>query len=320
MAETTSAAEECRKQALRWLLRRHSGNFGRREQAALERWLEESPANRMAFEALQASWRALPRPPAAALADARRYRISSTPGFWRPALAAGLLAAVAVGYREGWPLAVEGVHETAKGESRTIDLPDGSRLQLNTASEVAVHYGWMRRSVEIRRGEALMTVAPGRLRPFEVAAAGGTIRDIGTRFDVDLRPRGARVTVLEGAVDVVLAASGEQRRADAGQTLAYEPERIAGEPAAADVEALSAWREGKLVFHAMPLRETLAEFARYHDLNFRVDDAELARWPISGVFSSGELEAFLAGLEAVLPVEVRRGSKGEVLVARRKRG
>jgi transmembrane sensor len=315
-------SQELRKQALHWLVRQHSGRFSRSDQTALDLWLAEAPANRQVFEALNASWRSLPQP-GAAVRDARRYqppRYAARRGYyWQPILAACLLLALGTGYREGWPLSVESVQRTAKGEHRSWELPDGSLLELNTATEVAVRYGWHSRTVEIRQGEALFSVAPGKLRPFRVLAAGATIRDIGTRFDVDLRPPETRVTVLEGAVDVRLAGgSGEQRRAAAGQSLAYEPARIVSEPTGADLEAISAWREGKLVFRAKPLRAALEEFSRYHDLTFRISDTELAHWPISGVFASRELKAFLATLEEILPVHIRRGFNNEVLVVRRK--
>jgi transmembrane sensor len=124
--------------------------------------------------------------------------------------------------------------------------------------------------------------------------------------------------VLEGAVDVRLAATGEHRHANSGQTMLYEPARVLAEPAAADLATVSAWREGKLVFRGKALGEALEEFGRYHDFTFRIADRELARWPISGVFATRELGAFLRGLEAVLPVTVEHGPQGRVSIARRK--
>jgi FecR protein. len=110
------------------------------------------------------------------------------------ASAASLLFAVGLGIKEGWPLVDGRVLQTAKGELRQITLADGSLIELNSDTELAVHYSWLGRSLELVRGEALFSVAPGKWRPFEVSAGGGKLRDIGTRFDVaiGLRQTGFR--------------------------------------------------------------------------------------------------------------------------------
>src|SRR5690606_15341012 len=77
----------------------------------------------------------------------------------------------------------EQVFTTLHGEQRTWRLPDGSTLQMNTDSELAVRYGAGLREVEIRRGQAYFDVAADP-RPFRVRAGTTLIEDIGTAFDV----------------------------------------------------------------------------------------------------------------------------------------
>ncbi|MGX2041730.1 FecR family protein [Methylocaldum sp. MU1018] len=320
MADPISPSDGIRERALYWLTRIQSGEANAADRAALERWLAASPAHRQAYAALRAAWSELPLP-AAELAAARRYvhRRSSPWRAWSAAVAALLVMAVGLAAFEGWPLADTGVYRTAKGERRTAILPDGSQVELNSDTVLAVRYGWSSRSVELARGEALFSIAAGKLRPFEVKAAGGLIRDIGTRFDVDLRPGSVRVAVLEGAVRIRLSGTGKERQVNEGQTAGYSAAGVLTEAAPADLSAATAWREGKLVFRAAPLSAVFAELGRYHAATFRIADPGLERLSLSGVFHNDDLPLFLATLEAVLPVKTRQTGDGSIVVERAKR-
>ena len=70
----------------------------------------------------------------------------------------------------------ETVAKTTVGERRTVKLPDGSSVELNTASELAVRYTASARAIRLTRGEAYFTVASDPQRPFSVHAADRTRR------------------------------------------------------------------------------------------------------------------------------------------------
>ena len=95
---------------------------------------------------------------------------------------------------------MKSVAETAVGEQRTVTLPDGSSVELNTASQVAIRYTARTRAVQLTRGEAHFTVASDRSRPFSVHAAGRVVTAVGTAFTVQLRRDAVEVTVAEGRV------------------------------------------------------------------------------------------------------------------------
>jgi len=234
------------------------------------------------------------------------------------ASAASLLFAVGLGIKEGWPLVDGRVLQTAKGELRQITLADGSLIELNSDTELAVHYGWLGRSLELVRGEALFSVAPGKWRPFEVSAGGGKLRDIGTRFDVAIGPSANRISVLEGAIDLRLPATGEQRQTGVGQMMTYNAATVLSEPAAADVKTFAVWRNRKLIFRNTQLSEVARELERYHPVHVRLVDPSLNNLTLGGVFDNNDLERFLATLEAVLPVDIKRAKNGDVLIDRRR--
>lgn len=308
-----------RRQAIAWLVSKQSGAFSAEERQAFERWLAADPDHSRIYRQIEAAWMGLPCPSielaAARKKDRRLWRHSQRLAL---AIAASMALAVGLCAWEGWPLADNSVFRTAKGERRNITLADGSSVELNSDSELAVYYSWRGRSLALLRGEALFGVAPGKLRPFEVTAGGGRIRDIGTRFDVVVGASQNRVSVLEGAIDLRLAATGDQRQTLAGQAITYNAVTVLSEPEAADVKALTAWHTGKLIFRNTPLSEVLNKLERYHPVHFRLAEPSLAFLPLGGVFDNNDLERFLVTLEAVLPVDIKRDKNGDVLIDRRR--
>lgn len=320
MANPVSPSDGIRERALYWLVRVHSGEMSAAERAAFERWLTARPEHRQAYEALCTAWSDLPRQEAE-LAAARRYvrRRGFSRRTWSAAVAAVLVLAMGLSVFEGWPLADTSVYRTAKGERRAVTLPDGTQVELNGDTVLALRYGWSSRSAELAQGEALFAVAPGKLRPFQVRASGGLIRDIGTRFDVDLRPGSVRVAVLEGAVRIHLTDTGKERQVNERQMASYSPAGMLTETEPADLAAATAWREGKLIFRTTPLPEILAALGRYHPVAFRLADPALERLSLSGVFEVDDLPLFLATLEAAMPVKTRQAEDGSIVVERANR-
>ena len=294
------------------------GAFAAAERQRFEQWLAADPLHRRIYEQVERVWGDLPRPQAE-LSVARKKN-SRLELCYRPLLsacAASLLLAVGLCIKEGWPLVDNSVFQTAKGELRQITLADGSQLELNSDTELAVHYTWLGRSLELVRGEALFSVAPGKLRPFEVLAGGGRLRDIGTRFDVAIGSSANRISVLEGPIDLNLPATGEQRKTGAGQVMTYNAATVLSEPVAADVKTFAVWRNHKLIFRNTQLSEVAKELERYHPVHVRLADPSLNSLTLGGVFDNNDLERFLATLEAVLPVEIKRDKNGDVLIDRR---
>ncbi len=112
-------------------------------------------------------------------------------------------------------------------------------------------------------GQGYFQVQPDAARPFVVEAANGWTRAGAPPFDVDLRPDGVAVTVVEGVVAVGLAgeaAAGVTLHAD--QALHYGPLGLAA-PQAVDPAIATAWRRGKLIFNRRPLGDVVGELQRH---------------------------------------------------------
>jgi len=222
---------------------------------------------------------------------------------------------------------------TALGEHKQFTLPDGSHVELNSASRLLVNFSPLVRMTELEAGEALFEVTHESTRPFRVKSGRSVIEDIGTSFDVYKKPHSTLVSVVEGRIKVypgIIAASHfgpsdgwTQKRAAGSNTLRSEihkgqqielPEDSAGSPhfrssmSDADLSRLTAWREGRVEFEydGEPLAQAVEQFGRYHPAKFVFADKALRKLSISGSFRTSNLDDFLMALRNEFHIQSKR--------------
>ncbi|HTP40979.1 MAG TPA: FecR domain-containing protein [Nitrospiria bacterium] len=291
----------------------HSGAWTTADDRRLADWLAADPAHRQAYQRVSQLWEAagdlrLPVP-----ASSARCR---HPLFLRrhaSALAAALIVAVlfvpvGVQLKQWW----DGVpHRVVVriAEQKTLQLPDGSSIVLDADSELIYQVGYGRRRATLQRGEALFSVAHDARRPFEVTAGAGRMIDLGTTFDLEVRHGAVRVSVLEGHVGIV-STDGALKLA-AGQRAGYDTTGVLSTVGPAD-ESVADWRNGRRVFHDMPLGRVLEYFERYHSVRIELSDPALRKLHVSGVFRMTDLRTFLATLQGSFPIHVRWVDAGHI--------
>lgn len=190
---------------------------------------------------------------------------------------------------------------TAVGELRESELPDGSRLTLNTDSAVDLRFDAERRRLRLLQGELLLSVRD-EARPFGVEVGAGTLLAREARFSLHERGAQARLVVLEGSVRVV-PRDGAAVRVDAGRQGLFDA-RAVGPLTTADASAV-AWARGMLMADRMPLGDFVVELSRYRRGVLRCAP-ELAGLAISGAFPVRDIDRSLGMLEATYALRVRR--------------
>ena len=314
--------------AVDWFVRLNSGDVAestRQEHAA---WLAEDDRNRERFENVQRSMRDL-----APLDDWMHTEVNRlnarvmTRRAWRNRGLVGLgSAAAAVAAVTFW-IAMDAAdfYTTEQAEQREISLDDGSRIHLNSASSGAVRYSPEERTVELNSGEGVFDVSRDAQRPFVVAAADAEVVAIGTQFRVRLFGGDVTVTVLEGAVAVFnrpgsgAASAPGSPRSEPEPTLLYANDQVTmsnGVMAAVEsvnASVATAWREGKLIYDATPLREVVAEMSRYTAIELAVADG-VPDHPITGLIQIRSPDAMLRFISNAVPVTPVRASKERIVL------
>jgi len=213
-------------------------------------------------------------------------------------------------------LASQGIYETAIGDHSTVELSDGSRLDMNTNSRVRVLYSDSQRLIFLERGEINIEVTPDKSRPLSVVVGDRFIRAVGTAFNVRLnssqeielvvshgkvlvgvrpeQPGGARnqQTLNTGMDDsgLMVEKGGFVVLSDATP----EVETLAPE----EIEVRLSWAEGNLIFRGEPLAEIVDEISRYTTVEFVFLDEDIKTVRVAGLFKSGDVAGFLATLQS----------------------
>lgn len=313
-----------RDEAAQWFVRLQAPVMSVEERQRFDAWLDEHPNHRNEIQLLQGIWSAtdlLPRERLQALCEPPARRATPRP-LLRYAVAAGLLAVtVGLGLFSGLGSSADysGEFATALGERRHIALPDGSVIDLNSRSRVRIQFAHHQRWVELAEGEALFRVEHDADRPFTVDAGNGQVTVTGTRFDVRRDLDKTRVAVEQGSVKVQGRDLSEARFVSltAGLGTQIDAQGKVATPYAIDADALTAWRNGKLVFNNASLNEVVEEVSRYRAKPLRVGSPAVGNLRLTSVFRSDNPEALLKALPNILPVAVRTLEDGsQEIIAR----
>jgi transmembrane sensor len=298
------ADERLAEIAAGWVARLQSSDATEKDWAAFQRWRSEHASHAAAYAELSALWSDLKDVSLASSTKVRKTKVS------RPA-AASIVAICLIGvlsltlYRMGLIDRWRSDYYTGVGEVRAITLEDGTRIDLNTDTVIAVQYSQAERRVVLLRGEAFFDVAKNPQRPFVVESELLSATAIGTHYAVRARSSSQpqQVQVEEGRVavqgprDAAVLASGDAAILDAEGALNV---------GRADVANETAWRDGKLVFSGIPLHDVLETLSKYRYGRIVIVDDAAANEKVSGVFDLKDTDGALRVLETSLPVTITR--------------
>lgn len=320
--------DAARERAALWCVRLADDDLSRAEHEELQAWFDADEAHRGLLDDAVTAWRAVEEQAASpgmialrgeALEDLRRAqrerwaRPTQRPALWT-ALAASLVVAVAAGV--AWRASLPDVYRTTEGERRIVELADGSRASLDSATVLKVKYESGRRRLWLDSGRAKFSVAKDPLRPFSVAAGDKLVVATGTVFSVERLTGQMRVVLYEGHVAVLDDKTGHSETpvpikigaVPAEKLLTPDHELVTSTSSDATVVSPTdpararSWENGQLVFQDEPMDLAVERVNRYARDKLRIGDPGVGRLRISGVFTSGDTSAFVDGVTAVLPV------------------
>lgn len=310
---SASVSPEVLEEAAEWLMRLNSGDTCDADKAAWSRWRASSPERERAWQRAELLLGKLGSlPPALAMpaldrpADPQRRAAITRLAVLLALVPAGWMA-LSLSERQGWMAD----YRSVVGECRELLLADGTRVFLNTDSAIDVRFDAGQRLIRLIRGEILVQTAPDNVeppRPLRVATDHGRLQAMGTRFSV--RERGGRtyLAVLEGAIRLE-AASGRTLPliVEAGEQTDFDADSVA--PVRRADDGATAWTQGMLLADRMPLKDFVAELARYGHGFIRCDPA-IAGLLVSGAFPVTDRRRTLKMLSATYSLSVTEHMSG----------
>jgi len=317
MKKTGSETKQTpREEAAYWQSRLMSGAMLDQERAAFDAWRAASAENRTAFDELTKALEVVDQASSEALAQAFEEELealahaTSRSRIQFAAIAATFILVVAavagVAWRGFSPVDTER-YATLTGEMKKVDLKDGSVIELNTSSAIAVAYNRSTRDVSLTAGEALFTVERDRKRPFIVATAQAEIVVTGTVFDIDVFGGESVVSVVSGVVDVRPKGGGSVTLL-AGDRVVVDAAGVAGDVQRFDANQTIAWRHGKLRYREAPLGSVVEDLNRYFEKQIVLADPGLETLPVSGDFDADDQSTAVNALALSFSLTVTEGA------------
>jgi transmembrane sensor len=319
-------SQDIEARAAEWLMRREQPLWSQADQAALDRWLDESMSHKAAFWRLEHAWQMADRIGALSARDiAPRPSRTGLPLKWwqASALAASLLLAIAfIGLHSRPTLSPQpsvDAFDTDIGGHRIVPLVDGSRIELNTATNLRTLISKKRRDVWLDRGEAFFEVAHIEGSTFAVHAGPRLITVVGTQFSVRRDGDNVTVAVVQGRVrveDTTPGASSASITVTPGDVAIGlgSSMMVVSKPVAA-VEDKLTWRDGRLVFDGTSLAEVVDDFNRYNRQQLLISDPAVAAIRISGTFKASNVEAFVRLLKEAYGLKVELTADGKLKIS-----
>lgn len=312
------------QEAADWLIRLQRPEVDETDWLAFDAWLS-APGAQAAYDAVQAVDEEIFQRGAAVrgeLAEPRRVAAKRTPLIdWRWLGGLGLAAAaaaVAIAVAPWGDLLPQPdtLYTTDKGESRTLELADGSRVDMNTDSHLSVRLDKDARRVTVHEGQALFDVAHDRARPFLITAGDETVRVVGTKFDVRRRDGQLSVTVLRGLVEVSTDGEDNPVRLHPGQMLEHVEGASGVSIRSVAAEDQIGWRSGRLVYRDQPLGRIVSDLNHYFVRPIRLDGENTATLRFSGVLIVDGQDAMVRRLTSLMPLSATPTNDSIVLRGR----
>lgn len=311
MKPAADEGEPLRGEAVDWLMRLQAAPGDAAVRAAFDAWLETSEDHRRAWQSVSRVWclsEGLPATDVPAADNVVPLPRARRIGRAFAIAAAALAACIALYFAPVLQLHLQADHMTSVAELSDVALEDGSVVQLDAGSAIAVRYGTARREVVLLAGRAFFDVVPAKDLPFVVVADDVTVSVTGTAFDVRSGSDGVSVAVQSGTVEVGL--DGGARLAGTltrGQRLSVS--RGTRQVVKSEIvpEDVASWRERRLIVDGVTLAEVVEELGRHYHGFIVLRDRSLAERRITGVF---DLRRPIEALNAV--AKTQRGSVTEI--------
>jgi hypothetical protein len=155
--------------------------------------------------------------------------------------------------------------ETPFGGKYQINLPDGSKVWLNSASSLRfpAFFSGKTREVELN-GEAFFDVAKNPDMPFKVVTKDQIVEVLGTQFNINsyADEESFKTTLIEGSVKVIykdriiLLNPGQQ----------FQPSLKSSKVIEADTEEVTAWKNGYFLFKDEDIQSIMRKISRWYNV------------------------------------------------------
>lgn len=242
------------------------------------------------------------------LTGRKRMRVSARksgwPVYWRVAAVILLALAGAMAVYQIHTAQTETISplitvvETPYGVKKSIKLPDGTRVMMNSGTQLIypTEFAADNRTITFK-GEAFFEVAKDPKRPFIIQAGDVTTRVLGTSFNIRRfeEDNEISVAVYTGKVAVKTQA-GQYNLLYPSDMGIFHRDRREFERITFDKNNVCEWTQGILSFHNEDLRTVFNKLEKWYGVKFDIADDVVLQGKYSGEYKQKSLELVLEGM------------------------
>ena len=197
--------------------------------------------------------------------------------------------------------------KTLASQKTTIELPDNSKVILNTASEITFNSKqWDSKRAVNLEGEAYFKVAQGKT--FDVITQDGTVTVVGTEFNVKQRDSYFEVQCFEGIVKVV--SDTISRKLFVGDTFLILNDNFTQGSIKTDVPF---WTTNVSRFNTLPFSEVVSELERQFNVKVDIKNVDKNRL-FTGGFDHSNLENALIAITQPMNLVYTMNASNSVVI------
>lgn len=196
---------------------------------------------------------------------------------------------------------------------KTVTLPDGSVVSLNTQSEISFDNSFGDKSRDISLlGEAFFEVAKDISKPFVVKSGSAFVKVLGTSFNVNAKGAVVKVVVKTGRVEVSNKTQFEHVVLLPGDEAIFIDDSKIHKQTNSNYNYLS-WLDKKLVFKSLPLSIVVNDLMKTYNCNIVLSDTSISNYKITSTFNNVPLNDVLQSIALTFNLSIENRDNKYIL-------
>ncbi len=194
-----------------------------------------------------------------------------------------------------------------KGKRSSLTFSDGTRLYLNSGSQVIYPVTFNKKSREIYvRGEAYLEVAKDAGWPFIVKTDHLSVKVLGTEFNIKSYPdeTNSSVVLVKGSVQAIVKSQKILMKESQLFTLDNTTEKTSLRKT--DVLEYVSWKDGWMYCTNERIEDIARKLSRYYDVNIQINDDKVKDMTLTGKLDlQTEYQEILNVISFIAPVDYK---------------
>ena len=193
-----------------------------------------------------------------------------------------------------------------RGEKSELILPDGSKVWVNSESNISYPSNFMEGNRQIKlNGEAYFEVEKLEDMTFTVSTIDYNIKVLGTKFNVMAYKEFGRTetSLVDGSIEI--QKGNQQIKVEQGQTFTFTNSQFY--LTKTEVSQTARWKDDIFDFDQITFKELIIRLERWYDVDIEIKNQKLNEIVYSGVFKNEEtIWQVLNTLQLTLPIRYNR--------------